>query len=612
MCGIAGYIGKEIIEDTTIKKTLELMRNRGPDNQDYIKIKDGDINILLLNSRLCIIDLDKRSNQPFIIDDNFITYNGEIYNYIELREKLKNNVRFNTESDTEVLLQSYINYGEKCVDYFEGMWAFAIYDKKRKKLFLSRDRFGEKPLYYSKQKNGIFFGSETRFIKSLTKQKFKINMKQVFKYLANGYKSLYKTNETFFEKIIRLPLSCNMRINKDLKIDISKFWHPSFHPNNISKNECINNFKSALLNSVKLRLRSDVPLAFCLSGGIDSASLVSIAAKKYDYDVATFSIIDTDERYNELDNIMATVEDIGCKNKQIYIPKDDFFKKLKNLIDYHDQPISTISYYIHSFLSESISKSGYKVAISGTAADELVTGYYDHYNLFLYEMRNSSNYNKYFNNWKKTFGKNVRNPYLKNPELYFNNPDFRDHIYLNNKEFESFLTSDFSEPFYEEKYSNSLLRNRMLNELFHESIPVILHEDDLNSMFYSIENRSPYLDLNLFKISYSIPNEYLIQEGYAKYILRESMKGILNEKVRNDWKKVGFNASINSLLDLKDEKIKHYLLKNWKIYNFVKKHKIEKIIDKDPMPNSYSKFLFSFINSCFFLEKNEEDEYDKN
>jgi len=223
-------------------------------------------------------------------------------------------------------------------------------------------------------------------------------------------------------------------------------------------------------------------------------------------------------------------------------------------------------------------------------------------------MKNSRNYNKYLNDWKKTFGKNVRNPYLKNPELYFNNPDFRDHIYLNKNEFESFLISDFSEPFNEENYSKSLLRNRMLNELFHESIPVILHEDDLNSMLYSIENRSPYLDLNLFNISYSISNEYLIQEGYAKYILRESMKGILNEKVRNDWKKVGFNASINSLLDLRNDEIKQYLLQNWKLYKFVKKHKIEKIINKDPMPNSYSKFLFSLINSCLFLEKNEKEE----
>jgi len=346
-------------------------------------------------------------------------------------------------------------------------------------------------------------------------------------------------------------------------------------------------------------------LAFCLSGGIDSASLVSIAAKKFDYDVATFSIIDTDERYNELDNILATVNDIGCKNKQIYIPRDGFFKRLDNLINYHDQPISTISYYIHSFLSESISKNGYKVAISGTAADELVTGYYDHYNFYLYEMRKSENYKKYLNNWKKTFGKIVRNPYLKNPEIFFNNPSFRNHIYLNKDEFESFLKTDFSEPFYEEKYSNSLLRNRMLNELFHESIPVILHEDDLNSMLYSIENRSPYLDLNLFNISYSIPNEYLIQEGYAKYILRESMKGILNEKVRTDWKKVGFNASINSLLDLKDDEIKNYLLQDSEIYRFVKRSSIEKIIDKKPMSNSYSKFMFSFINARIFLERNK-------
>lgn len=603
MCGIAGYIGTEKIDESNILRTLKLMKNRGPDNQDYILIKDGNNYIYLLNSRLSIIDLDDRSNQPFIDNNNFLTYNGEIYNFIELRKNMgEKGVQFSTKSDTEVLIKSYARYGAKCVDYLEGMWAFAIYDKDKKNLLLSRDRFGEKPLYYSNHKNGIYFGSEIKFLKSLSKNKYPVNMQHIYRYLINGYKSLYKNDDTFYEGIKRLPQSSNMIINKNLKIVIEKYWLPLYDPVNISKEKLIEKFRLALLNSVKLRLRSDVPLAFCLSGGIDSASLVSIAAKVFDYDVASFSIIDTDERYNEIENIQATIDDLGCKNEKIYIPKDNFFDRLRYLIDYHDQPISTISYYIHSFLSESIKNKGYKVAVSGTGADELITGYYDHYNLFLYEMKNTENYKNYLKEWSEHFGKIVRNPYLKNPEIYFDNPNMREHIYLNKNEFSTYLKYNFSEDFYEEKYSKSLLRNRMMNELFHESIPIILHEDDLNSMLFSIENRSPYLDLNLFNVSYSIPNEYLIQDGYAKYILRKSVENILNDKVRNDWKKVGFNASINSLIDLSDTDIKKFILSNSEIFKYVKKEKLDKILNKKQMPNSYSKFLFNFINAKIFLE----------
>ena len=149
MCGIAGYIGKASIDKSRILKTLDLMQNRGPDNRDYVSIGEGDVNVCLLHSRLSIIDLEARSNQPFTIGDCTIVFNGEIYNYVELRKQLEQEgVSFQTESDTEVLLQSYIRYGETCVNRFEGMWSFAIYDRRNAVLYLSRDRFAEKPLYY--------------------------------------------------------------------------------------------------------------------------------------------------------------------------------------------------------------------------------------------------------------------------------------------------------------------------------------------------------------------------------------------------------------------------------------------------------------------------------
>jgi asparagine synthase (glutamine-hydrolysing) len=360
-----------------------------------------------------------------------------------------------------------------------------------------------------------------------------------------------------------------------------------------------------LFDAIKIRLRADVPLAFCLSGGIDSSAIVSIASKCHDYDVATFSIIDTDERYNERDNMQATIDALGCKHTLIDIDREGFIERLTKLIEYHDAPIYTISYYIHSILSESISEQGYKVVCSGTGADELVTGYYDHFNLYLYEMRHHCDYQKYLHDWQQNTGKFVRNPYLQNPRLYFDNSEFRDHLYLNNDVFRQFLKIDFNEEFFEEDYDRSLLRNRMLNELFHEVIPVVLHEDDLNSMMYSIENRSPYLDSRLFDFAYSIPVEYLVQDGYAKFILREAVKGILNEKVRMDRRKVGFNASINSLFDFAKKENRELLLDDSKVSAIIDRNRIEQLLQQEgPLPNSQSKFLFNLINAKIFLELN--------
>jgi len=605
MCGIAGYIGKADIGQERIENTLNLMYNRGPDNRDYASFHDNNINIVLLHTRLNIIDLDARSNQPFTIGDYTIIYNGEIYNYIELRNQLeKNGISFHTESDTEVLLQCYIRYGEKCVEYFEGMWSFAIYDRKTARLFLSRDRFAEKPLYYYSTTEGVFFGSEVKFIHSLMGDRLAINYRQILRYLVNGYKSLYKTEETFFTGLKELPYACNMVIDYELNPSISQYWIPTWTPRAMSLTEAIEEFKQNLLASIKIRLRADVPLAFCLSGGIDSASIVSIAAKIFNYDVTTFSIIDPDERYNEFDNIQATIDDLGCQHTLFELQPGQPFQRLKNLIRYHDAPVYTISYYVHSFLSEAISSNGYRVACSGTGADELVTGYYDHFNLYLYEMRQSPDYPRYLDEWHRNIGRFVRNPNLKNPELYFNRPDFRDHVYLENDIFASMLKVDFWEGFTETVYADSLLRSRMMNELFHEGTRVILHEDDLNSMLYSVENRSPYLDSKLYDISYSIPNEYLVQDGYGKYILREAVKGILNEKVRTDRRKIGFNASFNSFIDLEKKENRDFILEDSEIFEILDRDKITPLLSMNPMSDSFNKFMFYFLNAKIFLEMN--------
>ena len=561
----------------------------------------------LLHSRLSIIDLDPRSNQPFTIGSTTIVYNGEIYNYVELREQLvARGIGLRTQSDTEVLLHYYRLYGEDCLQCFEGMWAFAIFDSSKGSLFLSRDRFAEKPLYYLTNTDGFYFGSEIKFLKVLSSSDLTVNRNHLMRHLAHGYKALYKTDETYYENVCELKYAQSMIVTPDKVHRPQRYWHPSCEfEDSMTLNDAIEGCREHLFESVRIRLRSDVPLAFCLSGGVDSASLVSIAAKEFNAKLETFSIIDSDERYNEQDNIMATVRDLGCTYNLLQLPQEEALPRLKKLIQYHDVPVATITFYVHSLISESVNQKGFRVSFSGTSADELFTGYYDHFILHLNEVRDCLDYGDYLASWQKYTGQFARNPIFKNPDLYFDNPNHRDHIFDGSAEVNDYLKDPFEESFSEEKFTDCLLRNRMVNELFHEITPVILHEDDLNSMCYSIENRSPYLDTRLMQFASSIPPRHLIRNGYGKYILRESVKGVLNEQVRLDRRKVGFNASINSIIDLQDPEVRSYLLDpNAEIFEIINRERMVQLLDQFPIPNHLSKFIFNFVNARIFLEMN--------
>ena len=606
MCGIAGYFGRKKISKSEIFSTLKIMRNRGPDFSNFYQKQINDnLSVTLLHSRLSIIDINNRSNQPFEDDNNIVIFNGEIYNFIELRKFLiERGEKFTTESDTEVLLKYYKIYKENCVQYFEGMWAFAIYDKKNKKIFLSRDRFAEKPLYYFVDSNGIFFGSEIKFLQKLSNSEFQINDLHLNNFLSLGYKSLFKGSDTFFKNVNFLCGSENLICDKNLKIEKKTYWKPLIKKNiKISIEDAIDEAKTLLHKSLKLRIRSDVPIAICLSGGVDSSGLLSILSKEFNYNAKTFSIIDQDDRYDESFNIKKTLYDTKCENISISLGKKNFLKNLKDQIVYHNAPVATISYHVHSLLAKSMNENNYKVAICGTAADEIYTGYYDHFLQHLQSCRNSKFYEKSLSNWEKYIKKFIRNSDFLNPNLYINNPNYREHIYDGRAKISYFLKNENKLNFKEEHYDDDLLTNRRLNELFKENTPLILNQEDLNFMKYSIENRSPYLDTNLFNFIFSLPNEYLIKDGYGKYILRQSLKGTLNETVRLDRMKKGFNASINTLVDFNDKETTEYLLdKKSKIFDFVDRDRISDIFNGDKTANVISKFLFSFISSKIFLD----------
>jgi len=614
MCGIAIYFGKNSLNKNQIFDTLNLMKRRGPDSQNYkvINFKKKNINLYLLHSRLNIIDLNERSNQPFQIQDYSLIFNGEIYNYLEIRSLLKKRgVKFKTRSDTEVLLQAYINFGEKCLELFEGMWSFVIWDNKKKKIFVSRDRFGEKPLFYHQTQDGIYIASEIKFIKSLSNKIFKVNKGHLCRYLFQGYKSLHKYNSNFFSDINSFPPSSYTYIDFNLDLKFKKYWKLKYIPDyNLSLEDSIHQSKQLLINSMKQKLRADVPVAFCLSGGIDSSSIASISRKLLNKEINTYSIIDTQKNYNEIKNIKYTVKDLNSNHTNYYYKKDNNLKNLEQIISYNDGPLATANYYIHSLLCKEMSNDGFKVSYSGIGADEIYTGYYDHTLQYLSEIYDSEIYEKSVASWKKNISKLIRNPKFKNPSLYIKNKNQRDHIFDNFQEFKKWLVEGnarYLKKFKEINYSKSLLRNRMLNEIYHEGVITCLHEDDRNSMFHSIENRSPFLDSKLAAFMYTVPNKLLMKNGYAKFILRESMRNIISDKIRNDYEKRGFNFSIESIVDTSSKEFRNrFMDKDNKIFKYVNYNHIKKLLSKKNFTNNYSKFIFNFVNTQLFLEQNKD------
>ena len=607
MCGIAGYIGKRAISDETAARCLKRMQHRGPDACGaYRHVLHDDWQVCLLHTRLSIIGLAPRVD-PYCRASCTIAFNGEIYNYVELKQGLVGQgERFATAGDTEVLIAGLNRHGLDWLDAVEGMWAFAYYDEDSGALALSRDRFGEKPLYIMAADDGWYFGSEVKFLAALAGRQPEINRNHLRRYLVNGYKSLYKTEETFYHGVGELRSGHLLTLRPGHPAEQSAYWRPARarEAHAMSFADAAAATRERLIDSVRLRLRADVPIAFCMSGGVDSNSLISIAKRVFGYDVHGFTVANTDSRYEERDAVETVVRELGIRHTMLPLSTDDFLGNLRRLVAHHDAPVYTISYYVHWLLMRKVAECGYKICVSGTAADELFTGYFDHHNAYLAEVSDDVGMHaEALANWRTHIRPVVRNPHLQDADLMVRDRDFRDHIYLGAETFAAALREPWQEPFAEEDFAPSVLRNRMLNELFHESVPVILHEDDINAMYYSIENRSPFLDRRLFEFAQSIPTRHLVRDGYAKAVLREAMRGIVPDAVIDTRRKVGFNAPLLELLDTTDARVREAAMAQGAIFEMVRRDFIEGLLAKNALPNSESKFLFNFLCARMFLEQ---------
>ncbi len=601
MCGIAGYIGDKKIEKRKTEKILKLMDNRGPDNQNFLKFIFSKKNFYLFSSRLSIVDRFSRSNQPMNFEDLTISFNGEIYNLKELKKIINSKkVELKTKSDTEIVLRMYQIYGHKCVKFLNGMWSFAIFDKKKNELFLSRDRIGEKPLFYFKRKKEFYFGSQTSYIRKLASDYKKLNDKKIITFLKYGYKSLGINNETFFKNINILKPGQNLIIDKNLNLKFKNYWSPKININkSLNESKSIKIIRDNFKSNIKQICKLDLKVGLSLSGGVDSSYLLGFFKKKIGNNIKTYSIVDSDKRYNEENLINANIKKHKVPNTKIRLNNNlNYLNKLKELIKYHDKPISTINYFIQSIIYEKMKKDKIKVSINGNGADELFAGYYHHYIIYYNMLRDKRDKKDFFKEWKKNVLPLLRNPKLKE----INNLNYKNFINFYQKK-------DLKKKFYiklkDKFFTKDKLKNKLLNELKMYTVPTALLEDDLNAMYHSVENRSPFLNHKLVEKSFSIPSKYLMKNAINKFLLRKSSNTIVPERIRLNREKKGFNASIKSIFKINNKNFLKWLLnKKSPVFNYVNIRSIRKLIkdNRHKLGDLNDQKLFNFISTKVFLE----------
>ena len=610
MCGLSGYFGSKSFNNKRINEILSTMSNRGPDAFGYKHFKIYGKNLYLFHSRLKIIDLHDRSNQPLEKHNKIILYNGEIYNFKELRKLLtKVGYKFFTESDTEVVLSGFDYYGEKVFSLLTGMWSVVIFDINLNKLIFSRDIFGEKPLYINSSQNNLIFGSEIKYLEKIQSQKFKPNYEKIKTTFYQGYKSIFHENLTFCNQIKSVPKKSFSTFDlKKMKLDTTNFFKIPKNKKYLNNSKRVKKqIKNNIIKSIKQKLVADVPCGVSLSGGIDSSVIAGVIEKKLKFkNIKYFSLIDKGV-YNEIDLIKKTEKFLKIKVNKVFVRYDNFLNRLTSLTKYYDSPISTITYFVQSMLIEEVKKKGVKVLLSGSGSDEQFTGYYDHFLQYYQDIKKIKNKKIFESSWKKNILPFIRNKNLRQIDLYDNSRNKYKNIFPSNYENKKYLKFTKYKKKFEKNYHKLNLRNRMLNEIFHEITPITLHHEDLNCMYNSIENRSPFLDKELFTFTQKIDHSLLIKGNSQKFLLRETFKKYLHPDIYNFKQKIGFNASL--YLFIKNEnpkKLRSFFYEKSEINRLVNMKLIYKDIEKSKYSSEFSKFLFFVISTKIFLDNKKQ------
>jgi len=570
MCGIAGKLSISNISDNKdiVKNMCQKMIHRGPDAEGILELG----NITLGHRRLSIIDLSENAKQPMSsFDDKYhITYNGEIYNFQEIKDNLiQKGYIFKSNSDTEVILYSYQEYGKDCLKLFNGMFAFAIWDSNEKILFIARDRFGKKPLFYHQNTNGDFtFASEISALKEDKNIDFKVSAKAVNCYLALGY---ILSPQTMYENVFQLEPAAYMFISNQGKI-IEKgiYWDylDTFRHTTTEKPiDIANNILSLLKASVKRRMISDVPVGAFLSGGIDSSSIVAIMKQIHTGDLHTFSVGFNQKSYNELPDADKVANWIGTKHHGLIVNAENNLDLLHNAIDAYDQIFADNSSVPMIEVSK-LARQNVTVVLSGDGADEICAGY------ITYKADKYYQYAQYFpkpirqilaTNRKVRSNQKINWQYKMQQFFYGSLYDYKKahylwRIFFHPEERIMIMGEKYRELVYDtdpyiefaKHYEKAKDLDKLHQHLFVDAktwlTDDILVKVDRATMQSSIEARAPYLDIDLVTYMSSIPSNLKLNGLTTKYILKKALENTIPEFVINK-KKSGFNAPINAWLN---------------------------------------------------------------
>lgn len=590
MCGIIGLWqgAQRPIDLVAAQEATNCLRHRGPDDEGYLLVNTASrqmipcagpttrpnlglppltsfqgqsFDLFLGFRRLSIIDLSSGGHQPMRSTDGslWLVFNGEIYNYRELRQELRKRGHvFRSHSDSEVILHAYAEWGEECVEHFNGMWAFVIYDAARNVLFCSRDRMGIKPFYYYFDEKRFLFASEIKALVHCAEVPKRVSQRAVYEYLAHG--AVEYSNETFFTHIYKLMQGHNLTLDLNQnQLQLKQYYQPPRKIDyQISLPAAAAEFRRLLVESVGLQLQSDVPVGSCLSGGLDSSSIVCLISDLFgqrDQAVRqhTFSSHFAEAEANELEYMQEVIRTTNVQPHFTYPTHQEFLEDLDQIVWHQEEPFGSTSIFAQWSVFKLVQSKGVKVVLDGQGPDEMMGGYLPLVQEFYKDLlvrkeiygylRESWLHNRRYAQPLSTW---APLQLVSRLQRYWTHAIRQVSTHVPNWLSTSMVQTYGSDsqfqanrkllPFGKEEH----FQNVLYQLTFYNNLPTLLKYEDRNSMAFSVEARVPFLDHRLVEFIFTLPAALKIHRGYTKYVLREAMADILPEKIRWRTGKLGF------------------------------------------------------------------------
>lgn len=557
MCGFVGMIGLNgrKPDRRIIQRMSSVIKHRGPDEEGYYQA--GPVGFGF--RRLSILDLSLAGHQPMFSPDGqrVIVFNGEIYNYVELRDELKSlGHTFRSSGDTEVLLHSYIEWGTDCVNRFNGMWAFIIYDIQQGKLFGSRDRFGKKPLYRYQRGDYIFFASEIKAILSSGHYHGGPNWAVVSRFLlGSNLAEIQEDNNSFYSEIQQIPAGSVFELSLSGRFREWRYW-ALIEEDDLSNEDPGISYYRLFEDSVRLRLRSDVPLGVFLSGGLDSTSVICALANINNQNGKSFNppvtaVTYHSPEFDESGYIQDTIKRTGADLIRYESNPHQLWNTLNKYLYYQDEPVHSFASVIFFELCKAASERGIKVMLAGGGADEYLAGYFGYFTDYWYTLLRGGRISSVWNeitSYSNVHGKD-RRALLRMLLRQFIGTELRRFRYFSRLNYRKRYKNDWflpelTEHLQEEEHNYELptLNTSLKQSVEKTPLPLYLREDDRSTMAHSIEGRSPFLDHRLVSYAFQLPDNWKLRGPLNKYVLREAMRGKIPESVRSRPDKMGFSV----------------------------------------------------------------------